>query len=299
MVDASNGESLADDDSLLEHRRRRARRQPADVFVDIGGLIEQSGGKIDPKTQQFLDSAGIDPDEATALASLIPGSDQVEIDVSSDARRRRSPPSGDASEPARLAAGELGRRLASADFGKRFEEAIDQHRRQRVSPARSRPHKLKSTLKEAGIDLEKITSSIGDLGVFAEGNSRSSLGGAVVLTTEGRERSEEHRLQHRPAAARQPAPPGSPRSAARRAASRSAAQLGEAAGRRRQGQPDRDRYGPSGAAARRNRRRPADARFKEAAGARRTRSRLRRRRRRLAWPPLPADEEACSKRSRT
>ena len=47
------------------------------------------------------------------------------------------------------------------------------------------PHKLKSTLKEAGIDLEKIAASVGDLGVFAAGNSESSLGGAVVLATKG------------------------------------------------------------------------------------------------------------------
>ena len=75
----------------------RERRSPpraggsfADVFVDVGGLIEQSGGTIDPEAQQFLDSAGIDPEEATAVASLIPGSDQIEIDFSHRPRRRES-----------------------------------------------------------------------------------------------------------------------------------------------------------------------------------------------------------------
>ena len=82
----------------------------ADVFVDIGGLIEQSGGAIDPEARQFLDSAGIDPEEATAVASLIPGSDQVEIDLSTDLSGD-NPPSGDASEAARLAPRRLLRRL--------------------------------------------------------------------------------------------------------------------------------------------------------------------------------------------
>ena len=48
---------------------------------------------------------------------------------------------------------------------------------------RSRPGKFKSGLKEAGIDVEKIAASVGDLGVFAEGDSESSLAGAAVLAT--------------------------------------------------------------------------------------------------------------------
>ena len=93
----------------------RARSRPlpdgslADVFVDIGGLIDQSGGSVDPDAEQFLDSAGIDPDEATAVASLVPGSDQVEIDFSSDLSGE-NPPTGDASGAARLAAGRFRRR---------------------------------------------------------------------------------------------------------------------------------------------------------------------------------------------
>ena len=69
----------------------------ADVYVDVGGLIEQSGGEIDPRPARSSQSAGIDPSEATAVASLIPGSDQVEIDLSSDLGGEK-PPTGDASE---------------------------------------------------------------------------------------------------------------------------------------------------------------------------------------------------------
>ena len=52
-----------------------------------------------------------------------------------------------------------------------------------VSPPSLPPHKLKSTLREAGINLDKIAGSLADdAGVFAEGASKGSLGGALVLT---------------------------------------------------------------------------------------------------------------------
>jgi hypothetical protein len=181
MVDASNGESLADEETYSSTVDAAPSGNFADVFVDIGGLIDQSGGAIDPEAQQFLDSAGIEPREATAVASLIPGSDQVEIDFSSNLSGE-NPPTGDASKLlGALPASSLAA-VASADFGKRFEEAIDQIDANGI-PGEIPPNKFKSGLKEAGIDVEKIAASVGDLGVFAEGDSESSLAGAAVLET--------------------------------------------------------------------------------------------------------------------
>ncbi len=183
MVDASGGESLASEGRYSSAVDAAASGSFADVFVDVGGLIRQAGGSIDPEAKQFLDSAGIDPAEATAVASLVPGSDQVEIDVSSDLGGE-NPPSGDASSLLGSLPASSFAAFASADFGKRFGEAIDRIDANGI-PGQVPPHKLKSSLKEAGIDLERIAASVGDLGVFAEGHSESSLGGAAVLTTKG------------------------------------------------------------------------------------------------------------------
>jgi hypothetical protein len=183
MVDASNGEALADEENYSSTVDAAPGGSFADVFVDIGGLIDQSGGKVDPEARQFLDSAGIDPDEATAVASLVPGSDQVEIDFSSDLNGQ-SPPTGDASALLGSLPADSVAAFAAADFGDRFEEAIDQIDANGI-PGQVPAGKFKSTLKEAGIDLEKIAASVGDLGVFAEGNSESSLAGAAVLETKG------------------------------------------------------------------------------------------------------------------
>jgi Protein of unknown function (DUF3352) len=181
MVDASGGESLADEETYAATVAAAPSGSFADVFIDVGGLIDQSGGTVDPEALQFLDSAGIDPEEATAVASLIPGSDQVEIDLSTDLSGE-NPPTGDASQLLGSLPADSFAAVASADFGDRFGEAIDQIDANGI-PGEIPAGKFKSGLREAGIDLEKIAASVGDLGVFAEGDSKSSLGGAAVLAT--------------------------------------------------------------------------------------------------------------------
>ena len=171
MVDASEGESLAEEDSFTSAIDAAPSGSFADVYVDIGGLIEQAGGGIDPEAQTFLDSAGIDPTEATAVASLVPGSDQVEIDLSSDLSGE-NPPAGDASKLLGSLPGGSFAAVASPEFGKRLGEAIDGIDAKGI-PGQIPPHKFKSALKEAGIDVDKLSASIGDLAVFAQGNTEA------------------------------------------------------------------------------------------------------------------------------
>lgn len=179
LVDASSEESLADSDSFATAMDAAPNGSFADIFVDVGGLIDSSGG-VDPEAQQFLDSAGIDPSEATAVASLVPGSDQIEIDLSTDLTDQDTS-TGDASALLGSLPADSVAAFASAEFGKRFEEAIDSIDSNGIE-GEIPPNKLKSTLKEAGIDLEKIAASVGDIGVFAEGASKSDLAGAAVLS---------------------------------------------------------------------------------------------------------------------
>jgi uncharacterized protein DUF3352 len=181
VVDAAGGESLADQDRFSETFDAAAEGSFADVYVDVGGLIDQSGGSIDPEAKQFLDSAGIEPSEATAVASLIPGSDQIEIELSSDLAGE-NPPSGDASGLLGALPAESVAAVAFPGFGERFGEAIDQIDANGI-PGEIPPGKFKSGLKQAGIDVEKIAASTGSLGVFAEGSSERDLAGAAVLET--------------------------------------------------------------------------------------------------------------------
>ena len=186
MVDAANGDNLGGEDAYASAVSEIPEDSAAAVFVDIGGLIEEAGNEIDSETELFLDSVGIEPKEATAVASLVPGSDQIEIDLSSNLSGD-NPPGGDASEllgslPATSVAA-----FASPEFGDRFNEGIDRIDAEGVPSEGIPPHKLKKLLKEAGVDLEAIAASVGDVAVYLTGNSESSLGGAMILEAEDAE----------------------------------------------------------------------------------------------------------------
>jgi len=180
-VDAEGGESLADQDNYGSAIGAAPDGSLADVFVDIGALIEESGGTIDPEAQQLLETAGIEPKDATAVASLIPGANQIEIDLSTNAAGE-SAPSGDASELLGSLPGGSLAAIAASEFGKSFGEAIDSIDESGI-PGEIPPNQLKKTMKAAGIDLEKISASVGDVAVFAQGNTESNLTGAAVLET--------------------------------------------------------------------------------------------------------------------
>ncbi len=188
VEEASEGDSLADEDTFAEAISAASDGSLADVYVDVGHLIDQSGGQIDPTARQILRNAGIDPSEATAVASIVPGSDQVAIELSSDLAGEEAP-TGDASALLGELPGDAFAGIAVSGFGKQVEEALDSLDEEGV-PGTIPPHQLKKGLKELGIDLEALTGSLQDAGVFAVGSSESSLGGALVLSTEGSQATE-------------------------------------------------------------------------------------------------------------
>jgi hypothetical protein len=187
-VDASNGDSLAGEDRFQTAFDAASNGSIADVYVDVGGVIDQSGDKIDAQAQEILQSSGIDPSEATAVASVIPGADQIEVDLSSDLGGEKAP-SGDVSKLlGTMPAGSFAA-FAVSGFGEQVEEAIDSLDESGLPP-QVPPGKLKSTLSEAGIDLDKIAASLEDAAVYAEGASSKSLGGAMVVTASGDEAAD-------------------------------------------------------------------------------------------------------------
>jgi uncharacterized protein DUF3352 len=181
-VDASNGDSLDDEDAYGDAIEAATEGSLADIYVDVGLLIEQSGEAIDESALQILRSTGIEPREATAVASVIPGSDQVEVEISSDLGDQEAP-SGDASEllgslPASSFAG-----AAISGFGQQLEEALNELDKQGI-PGQVPPGQLKKGLNEVGVNLDIIVGSIRSGAVFAEGSSEKRLGGALVLATD-------------------------------------------------------------------------------------------------------------------
>jgi Protein of unknown function (DUF3352) len=182
-VDASEGDSLGDEERFRGAFEAASEGSLADVYVDVGGIIEQSGDEIDPQARQILGNAGIDPSDATAVASVTPGDNLIEVDLSSDLGGEEAP-TGDASELLGSLPADSFAAVAVSGFGSQLGEALDQLDKEGI-PDAVPPNQLKNGLKQLGIDLEGLAGSLEDGGVFAVGNSESSLGGALVLSTEG------------------------------------------------------------------------------------------------------------------
>jgi hypothetical protein len=184
----AEGDSLADESSFEDAYANTTEGSLADVYVDVGRLIDQGGGEIDPAARQALQNAGVDPSEATAVASLIPGKDRIELDLSSDLAGEE-PPSGDASELLGSLPADAFFGFAVSGFGTQLQEAIDGLDKEGL-PGAVPPNQLKKGLKEIGIDLESFADSLEDAAAFAVGRNERSLGGALVLTSEGSEAVE-------------------------------------------------------------------------------------------------------------
>jgi Protein of unknown function (DUF3352) len=184
-VDAADGEALSDSEDFTKALDGVPANSFASVYADVGALIEQSGGAIDPDAKQLLDTAGIDPEEMTLTTSLVPGSDQLEVDFASDFGGVEVP-TGDASDLLGALPKSSIAAFAAADFGKQLQEGIDSLDKSGI-PGEVPPNELKKGLAAAGIDLDKIAGSLQDAGVFVTGANKSSLGGALVLTTKSGE----------------------------------------------------------------------------------------------------------------
>ena len=180
-VDASQGESLGDESQFQDAISAASDGSLADAYVDIGGIIDASGDSVDPTAREILKNAGVDPSEATAVASVLPGSDQIEIDVSADAGGE-TPPSGDASKMLGSLPGDAFAAFASAEFGERLDKALDELDASGV-PGRTEPHQLKQIAGQLGFDLDKVAASFEEAGVFAVGTGKKDLGGAAVFST--------------------------------------------------------------------------------------------------------------------
>lgn len=183
-VDASGGDSLGDEERFVNAFEAASEGSLVDAYVDIGGIIEQSGDTIDPQAREILANAGVDPSDATAVASATPGSDLVEVDLSSDLGGEDAP-TGEASELLGSLPAASFAAVAGSGFGEQVGEALDELDKEGI-PDAVPPNQLKKGLRQLGIDLDDLAGSLRDGGVFAVGRNESSLGGALILSTEGK-----------------------------------------------------------------------------------------------------------------
>ena len=152
------------------------------LYVDVGGLIEEAKGLIPAETEAFFDLVQIEPKQATAVATVVPHSEQIQLNFSSTLGK--SVPGGDGTATLESLPATSVAAFASPEVGRSFKEGIDELSEEGI-PGQIKPGELMPVLESVGINLDAIAESIGDVGGFVEGSSKSSLGGAVVIDTSG------------------------------------------------------------------------------------------------------------------
>jgi hypothetical protein len=183
MVKNSEGdEGLSESEKFQTAMEAAPEEGVGTLYVDIGGALKQAEAQISPEDQAGFEVLGIEPRQATLVATLIPHAEQVEVDFSTNLSKASSL-SGDASAlleslPATAVAG-----FAAPEFGKAFGEQIDMLNESGVA-GQIEPGEFKPALESVGIDLDTISASLGDVAAFVEGSSRASLGGAAVIETD-------------------------------------------------------------------------------------------------------------------
>jgi hypothetical protein len=183
MVEAFEGEGLNESPKFKAAMESASGTDEGigTVYVDIGGLIEETKSVLPPETEAFFELVQIDPKKATAVATVIPHSEQLEIDVSSDLGKSLTG-TGDASAAleALPATADLG--IAASEFGQSFSEGLEAFSDKGV-PGQIQPGELGQAFEAMGINVKTLGQSFGDLAGFVEGSSESNLGGALVVET--------------------------------------------------------------------------------------------------------------------
>ena len=187
-VDAFEGDSLSGEKRYDDAIAHAPDDRLADLYVDLPPILEQSHGAIDPQAIGLLGGAGVPPD-ATLVASLIPRSEDVEIDVTGNFPSGGAP-SGDASKALESMPADSVAAAGIPRFGAALETAVDGIERTGIR-GELKPHELKGALDAAGIDIETIASSLGEAGVFVEGTGKSDAGGALVISAENPEQAQD------------------------------------------------------------------------------------------------------------
>lgn len=179
-VDAAGGDALAGNEDYESAIAEVPDDSLADAYVDTGGLLRGTGEDLDPQARQALSAFGIDPDEATVTVSLVPRSDQIELDAGAVAGDEPPSTAGAPDLLGSFPADSLGA-FAAGGLSDELKSAVRQIDRSGVEGTLPQGG-LEGGAALAGIDLDEVLDSIADAGLFVTGSNEASLGGALAVT---------------------------------------------------------------------------------------------------------------------
>ncbi len=186
MVENSEGgEGLAESEKFKTAMESAPEEGVGRVYVDLGGAFQN----VDAETKAGFSLLQIEPQHSTLVGTIIPGAEQVELDVTTDVGKGEVQ-SGDASNllesmPATAVLG-----FATPDFGKSFASGIHGFSETGV-PGEFEPGELEAALEQLGINLESLGENLGDAGGFVEGTGIGNIGGAMVIETKNSSEAQQ------------------------------------------------------------------------------------------------------------
>lgn len=176
-VDVSEGaDSLGDQGEFTDAIEQAPSGSMLDVYANLERIWDAVRAN-DPDNAKVLSASFGDPSGKSALASLVPSSDSVEFDLSTNADQKVQ--LSDLSRLIETFPADSFAALGIPDLGARVNETIDQLDR---GGAVTRDQ-IDAQLSAFGLSIDKITGALGDLGIFAEGSDQGTLQGAAVITS--------------------------------------------------------------------------------------------------------------------
>jgi hypothetical protein len=179
VVDVSKGaDSLGDQSEVTDTLDDAPSGSIADVYLDLGAARDEAAVE-DPDNAKALEGSVGDLSGKTVLASLVPSSDSLELDATTNLDQNFI--STDLKELIGGFPADSFAAVGIPDLGSQIERTIDQLEKAGVEGI-SRDA-IDKQLSQSGLSVEEITSALGDLGIFVEGTDQASLQGAGVVTS--------------------------------------------------------------------------------------------------------------------
>lgn len=187
VVDVSGGEdALGDQDDFTSTLDEAPSGSLADVYVSLEEVTKQVRAS-DPDDADSVEASIGDTSGKTALASLVPAADSLELDLATNAD-----PSFEFADLSRLIGTFPANSFAAIgipDLGGIVERTLDQLEESGVGGVTREA--IDQQLAAPGLSLDDITAALGDFGAFAIGTDEASLQGAGVIDSEDSAKAEE------------------------------------------------------------------------------------------------------------
>jgi Protein of unknown function (DUF3352) len=178
-VDASQGDSLADDDAFQDELETAPTGSVATLYADVPAVLDRlvEEGEITERQRAAAEEQVGDALTQPAVAALTAAEDNLAVQAALGA--------GDSSAPEespllRELPGDSWAAFAGDDFGEELTQAFERQGLSELPGFGAFNARLRSLL---GVDLTGLTGWIGDVGGYASGTSIFGLGGALILET--------------------------------------------------------------------------------------------------------------------